>query len=134
MKLWQILGLTIGWAKSAGSSRGISYEDLKDELEIGSNHSITDWMQFCRDVCVEYFIRNPCKIGGDGKIVEIDESVIAKRKYNRGRVVRQQWIFGGYDRETKKGFLVPVPDRSASTLLSVIRQYILPGSIIYSDQ
>ena len=112
----------------------MSYKDIKLELEISSQHTIVDWMQFCRDICVECFVRNPMRIGGEGRIVEIDESLFATRKYNRGRIVQQQWIFGGYNRESKKGFLIPVPDRTASTLLAVIREYILPGTSIYSDQ
>ena len=104
-----------------------------EELEIGSCTTVVDWMQFCRDVCVNYFLQNPCRIGGEGVIVEIDESLFARRKYNRGRVVEQQWIFGGWDRESKRGFLIPVPDRRAETLLPIIEEYILPGSIIYSD-
>ncbi|GAB1610201.1 uncharacterized protein LOC115210589, partial [Argonauta hians] len=51
-------------------------------------------------------------LGGDGLVVEIDESLFARRKYNRGRLVKDQWMFGGYCRTTKKGFLIPVPDRN----------------------
>jgi hypothetical protein len=39
----------------------------------------------------------PKKIGGRGKIVEIDESKLRKRKYNVGRMVRTKWIIGGVD-------------------------------------
>ena len=134
LKLWQAFGLTLEWSKSAGSSRGSSYENIMMELEIGSPNTIVDWMQFCRDICVQHFVVNSVKIGGPGKIVEIDESLFARRKYNVGHIVEQQWIFGGYDRESKTGFLIPVQNRSSETLLPLIQQYILPGSIIYSDQ
>ena len=134
LKLWQILGLTIEWAKSAGSSRGSSYPYIAQELEIGGSATMCDWMQFCRDICVEHFLRNPRRLGGEGRIVEIDESLFAKRKYNRGRVVRAQWVFGGWDRESQQGFLFLVEDRSAATLLPIIEEYILPGSIIHSDE
>ena len=54
--------------------------------------------------------------------MEIDESLFSKRKYNRGRVLQEQWIFGGYDPVDKKGFLVPVPKRDAATLLPIVQQ------------
>ena len=34
-------------------------------------------------------------IGGQGKIVKIDESKFGKRKYNKGRLVEGQWVLGG---------------------------------------
>jgi len=57
------------------------------------------------------------KLGGPGRI-EIDEAKIGKRKYNRGRLVKGHWIFGGYERESKKIFIVPVEDRTEETLLA----------------
>ncbi len=45
----------------------------------------------------------------------------------------ERWIFGGYDTTTKLGFLHEVDDRSASTLLPLIKKYILPGTVIHSD-
>ena len=133
LELWQILALTYLWSSSCGSSRGPSYEWIMKELEIGGEHSIVDWFQFCRDICYSFFVRFPQQIGGQGIIVEIDESLFARRKNNVGRVVPQQWVFGGFDTVTKIGFLVEVPDRSAATLIPIIQQWIRPGSIIYSD-
>ena len=41
-------------------------------------------------------------IGGEGKTVEIDESMFGKRKYHRGRISgqRQLWVLGSICRET----------------------------------
>jgi len=70
---------------------------------------------------------------GEGKTVEIDEAKIGKRKYNKGRLVTGQWIFGGFERESKKLFIEPVPNRSAQTLLDIIKKKIKPGTKIISD-
>ena len=133
LQLWQIMSLVHSWCQSAGSSRGLSYDHVMDEASIRGKATVVDWMQFCRDVAVENFLRHPCVIGGEGVIVQIDESLFARRKYNRGRVVVEQWIFGGWCDDSRTGFLVPVADRSAATLLPLIRRYIRPGSIIHSD-
>ena len=133
LHLWQMLGLTYVWSRSAGKSRGLSISDLRQELNIGSDDTIVDWNQFCRDICVSYFLNNPDPIGGPGCIVEIDESVFCRRKYEVGRMIPQQWIFGGYEPGTKKGFLIPVENRDAATLIPIINQWILPGSIVWSD-
>ena len=39
------------------------------------------------------------KIGGSGKLVQIDENKIGKRKYHRGHVVEGQWVFGGIEED-----------------------------------
>ena len=72
-------------------------------------------------------------LGGEGIIVEIDEAKIGKRKFEKGRLITGQWIFGGFERETKKFFIECVPDRSVSTLLTVIQKWIKPGTTIISD-
>jgi len=71
---------------------------------------------------------------GPGTIVEIDETCVGKRKYDRGRLIRtNQWMFGGIERGTKNSFLVLVEARNANTLLPIIQDWILPGTTIYSD-
>ena len=58
---------------------------------------------------------------------------IGKRKYNRGKRVEGQWIFGGCEKnDSKKMFLVPVPCRTKDVLLPLIQRWILPGSVISS--
>ncbi|KAI6646400.1 hypothetical protein LOD99_12522 [Oopsacas minuta] len=77
---------------------------------------------------------NPQPIGGPGKIVEIDESKFGKRKYNRGRLLSGQWVFGMVERDTDDIIMVTVPDRSTATLLPIIQRFIHPQTIIYSDE
>eukprot|EP00731_Ephydatia_muelleri_P001930 Em0001g1930a len=57
------------------------------------------------------------KIGGVGKVVEIDESKFGKRKYNRGRRREGQWVLGGVERGSDEVFMHIVPSRDAATLL-----------------
>ena len=64
------------------------------ELQLAKN-TVIDWKQFCRDICHEYFILNPIQLGGIGRTIDIDESCIVRRKYNRGHLVREQWVFVG---------------------------------------
>ena len=110
----------------------MSQDQIMWEVEIGSEQTIVDWKQFCCDVCVPYFLNHPEPIGDEDRVVEIDESLFARRKYNRGRIVKEQWIFAGYDAIDEKGFLVPVSARDAGTLLPIIQQWVMPGLIIRS--
>ena len=73
-----------------------------------------------------------------GVIVEIDETVVVRRKYERGRVTGKKdvWLFGGVERGThgEKCFLEIIEGkRSAENLIPMIQKFILPGSIIHSD-
>lgn len=84
-------------------------------------------------MCVFWLEDQQNPIGGEGIVVEIDEAKIGKRKYNRGRLITGKWIFGAFERDTGKAFIVPVDDRTRETLLNIIKKWILPGTTIMSD-
>lgn len=127
LKFQQIIDIIYYWAYDL-----LSFKVAKHEIGI-SEKTFVDWRNFLRDICCEYFIANPVKIGGPGHRVQIDESLFVRRKYNVGRDVGQQWVFGGIDEDTKESFLIPVRARSAEVLLPIIRDFILPGTTVISD-
>lgn len=109
------------------------YELVANELKIKSSHTIVDWFNFCREVCITILTQDNTKIGGQGHVVEIDESKFGKRKYNRGRRVDGCWVLGGIDRTTRQTFFQIVPDRTKETLLPILLENIYPDSIVVSD-
>ena len=108
---------------------------LRHELKIGSKHTSVDWYNFVREVCAKILISESEQIGGIGVTVEIDESMFCgRRKYNRGQIRNQIWVFGAVESHDKsKCFLVPVLRRNRATLLPIIRRWIKPGTTIISD-
>ena len=55
-----------------------------------SDHTVADWGMFCREAMLDYLAGSSQKIGGPTQIIEIDESKIGRRKYNRGHPVQGQ--------------------------------------------
>jgi len=124
----EILYVTFCWAAKIPPRSAAAACDVGEE-------SISQWYSFIREKCSNSLIQCPnYTFGGPGVVVQIDESLVAKRKYHVGRDVPQQWVFGLYDTNTKLGHIQLVDDRSAQTLLPIIRRFIQPGTSIYSDQ
>ena len=102
-----------------------------------STRTVRAWFANLRAICQYWLEHNRRQIGGrNGQrrlIVEIDESLMARRKYSRGRLVKERWILGGYCQETRQGFLTFVPRRDARTLLPIIAENVAHGSRIFSD-
>ena len=47
--------------------------------------AVTQWTTYAKEVMEVVLSNDTEKIGGEGKFVEVDESVLVRRKYNRGR-------------------------------------------------
>jgi hypothetical protein len=81
----------------------------------------------------------PLMLGGPGEVVEIDEMYYkVDRKYKRGalrpRHFMGEWIFGMVHRGTGYHYDVVVYDRDAETLGPIIREHVLPGTILCTDE
>ncbi|GFX70925.1 putative isxo2-like transposase domain protein [Trichonephila clavipes] len=63
-------------------------------------------------------------LGGPDAIVEREESMFGKRKYNRGKRVNGTWMFGGIERSTNKYFFNVDQDRLKDTLLTLIKSNV----------
>lgn len=73
-------------------------------------------------------------IGGPGIIVEIDETKLGKRKYNRVHRVEGILVVAGVERTPeRKIFLCEVENRSVMTIKEIFQTNVLPGSIIFTD-
>ena len=81
----------------------------------------------------------PKQIGGVGHIVQIDESALTSRKYNRGKVVKRNkqvkttWILGMLDTETNESVILYVEKRDRPTLHAEILRHIKPMTTIWTD-
>jgi transposase-like protein len=75
------------------------------------------------------------KIGGEDHVVEMDEFHLYTPKHHKGRDPAKSavWGFGGIDVNTRDIFVVPVVQRNKQTLLPLIKQYVHPGSSIFTD-
>ena len=85
--------------------------------------------------CIE---KESVRIGGRLRVVEIDEALLHRRKYNVGRGKDPGWVLGGIERpispkEIPRMFLVVVPNRKRETLQKMILKWVVPGSIIVTD-
>ena len=79
LQLWKILCLTYFSSINFGRSRDLSQLQIMKELEISSKKDVVNWKQFCCDVCVSFCRNHSQQIGGVDRVVEIDETLFARR-------------------------------------------------------
>jgi len=111
----------------------MNWTQINNFTGLGEN-CITIYIGFYRQLVSLALDNEDTQIGGEGIIVEIDETKFVKRKYNRGHRVEGFGVFGGVERtEARKFFVIKVPDRTRITLEELILTHIKAGSIIHSD-
>jgi len=98
-----------------------------------SSYTVADWGMFCRETMLVFLEGCYVKLGGTNTTVKIDESKVGRRKYHREHTVKGQWLFGGVEGGSDKTFLVTVSDRTAHTLMTIIRDWIKPGTTVIRD-
>lgn len=74
-------------------------------------------------------------IGGPGIVVQVDETLLGRRKNNRGHYVEGAWVLVGIERTTeRRAFCEVVEKRDAETIHSVLRKCVTTGSIVHTDE
>ena len=126
-----------------GFADQMSYDQVIRETsldrETTSSASVADWYNCCRQVCLMALDRDygaaTDRIGGAGRIVEVDEMKLGKRKFQRGRLVEGNWILGMIDRQSGELRLEICPEnrRDKNTLTGLIEKHIHPGTTLYTD-
>ena len=123
LKLPQLLDCIYWWShelKLAGAC-----------VESGMGHtSMVQWRNFIRDICCQYLLDHPVVMGGPGGAL--------------WRLMRANLCIGSITAATimraigslvwwSVRLMVAVPDRTATTLLPIIAQHVLPGTRIIMD-
>ncbi|CAG8702019.1 7645_t:CDS:1, partial [Acaulospora morrowiae] len=94
-----------------------------------ATRTISNYMKYFRELVIETLDEDDLMIGGNGIIVEIDES-----KFCRGKETDGIWIVGGIERmEKRKCFFVIVDQRDAGTIRDIVSKHVKPGSIVATD-
>ena len=119
LSVCQIFELLYYWSKKAG------VEETAHEVEVNKN-TVT-----FRDACRGWVeILNSNKIGGRGKTVEVDETLMSKKKNYKGKELPEIWVVGGICRETDECFAEVAEDRTAETLEELLQCNIKKGTNI----
>jgi len=114
-------------------TRNMSTKAISLVLNV-SKYTIKKYKRRLSKIMKKIIKENNTKIGGNGIIVEVDESKFGHRKYNRGRIVEGVWILGLVERtQQRRTIMVTIKRKTAKSLRKRILKYVAEGSIIHSD-
>ena len=99
LSLHQILRAAYYWANHSSST----LTTIQTEANLHSRTTIIDYYNYFRDICQEWALRVQVneRLGGLGRVIEVDESKLFHAKYNRGDMLRRtyDWVFGLLERD-----------------------------------
>jgi hypothetical protein len=87
-----------------------------------------------RMVCSMHLAENPIVVGGAERVVQLDDTLVTRKRTKSESDVPQCWIFGGIDVATGACFLCYVEDKSSVTLAPLIKRHVAAGSIILTKK
>lgn len=112
---------------------GASYSSAL-AMSVHSPNTIVDYFGYFRQLAADSLNEEDWKIGGENIIVEVDESKFGKRKNNRGKRIEGAWVIGGIERtEESKFFVRVVKNRNHQTIVDILSDHVLEGSIVHTD-
>jgi IS1 family transposase len=95
----------------------------------GSPNTIVKYIRLFRRLVIGTLDNDDDIIGGNGVIVEMDESKFYSKKDEDGI-----WVIGGVERTNKKKcFFVVTKQRDAETIKRIVRRHVKRRSVIYTD-
>ena len=88
--------------------------------------------------CTQYMLKKSEKIGGPGRVVEVDECLLHRRKHHVGRGKDPGWVLGGVERPRSLGeiprmFLVACANRKRQTLQHHLSRFVEKGTVLVTD-
>lgn len=100
-----------------------------------TEHTVSDYQRYFRQLVSEMLEDDDHVVGGNGIVVQVDETKMGKRKYHRGHRVDGAWVIVGVEMtEHRRVFAEVVQDRSESTIVGVLGRHIAKGSIVWTDK
>ncbi|XP_046970304.1 uncharacterized protein LOC124537487 isoform X1 [Vanessa cardui] len=135
MSMPQIFYLMYAFANKWSYSMTIK-ENFADDKQCLSKATVCDWFKYCRETVILYQLEKQTflgKIGGPGKVVQIDETKFSKRKYNKGQHIEGQWVLGMIEDGSEDLRLEVCPNniKTAEVLVPLIQKHVAEGTTIY---
>lgn len=135
MRLEPGIALILLWNFSQGNSYKDTERDCKFGPETIGSDTIAHWFSIFRQRLYAWMNTEPRfnnRIGGPGKIVQIDEAQIGRRMYHRGRLIEEVWVLGMIDEDDQLRLEV-IEDRSAAVMIPLIESNVDPQSVVWTD-